>query len=97
MLQDSLVPARTNLAVKARYAAAAALPVVMSCAYPVMAHAAESGGSSFDPTTALVSSFESTASTVLATINATLPVVMSVMSAYICIRFGIRFFMKFVK
>lgn len=97
MLKDSLISARTNLAAKARYAAVAALPVAMSCAYPLMAHAAESGVSSFDPTAVLVSSFENMATTILATIAATLPVVMSVMSAYICISFGMRFFRKFVK
>lgn len=84
---------------KGAYAKAAA-PVsaaVISglCSFPV--YAAEGDLVAFDPSQALLSGFTSTANSIMATITACLPVVMSIMSAYVCIRFGIKFFLRFVK
>ena len=97
MVSGSLVPAPADrlrgLVAKSRYVVTAAV-VTAATAFPALA--AEADGS-FDVTSALVTSFQGMATTILGTITATLPVVMSVMSAYICINFGIRFFRKFVK
>ena len=97
MVSGSLVPAPADrlrgLIAKSRYVVTAAA-VTAATAFPAMA--AEVDGS-FDVTSTLVTSFQGMATTILATISATLPVVMSIISAYICIKFGIRFFMKFVK
>lgn len=83
-----------------RKAAFPAALAVASGVYALPAYASESpsgGLNSFDPSAELLSGFTATANTVLATMTACLPVIMSVMSAYICIRFGLRFFQKFVR
>ena len=54
-------------------------------------------GDAVDIVGMLTTSFQGTATSMLATITAVMPIVMSVISAYIIIRFGIKFFMRFAK
>ncbi len=73
----------------------APVAVATSLALPMVSFAADD--TTLDVTSALTTSFQSMANTMLATIAASLPVVMSVMSAYLCINYGIRFFKHFAK
>lgn len=72
------------------------MTVLMMALMAFPAFAAEGEGS-VDIVGMLTTSFQGTATSMLATITATMPVVMSVISAYIIIRFGIKFFMRFAK
>lgn len=62
-------------------------------AFPAMA----AEGDAVDIVGMLTTSFQGTATSMLATITAVMPIVMSVISAYIIIRFGIKFFTRFAK
>lgn len=61
------------------------------------AFASSGGEDAVDIVSMLTTSFQGTATSMLATITAVMPIVMSVISAYIIIRFGIKFFMRFAK
>lgn len=72
------------------------MAAMMSCMFAMYAFAADEIVS-FDPSTVMVSSFTTMGNSIIAMITAVLPIVMSIMSAFICIRYGMKFFNRFVK
>ena len=74
-----------------------ALAAVLSILLSIAAFASETGGGQVDVSAEMLSSFQSTADTMIKTIMATVPIVMSVMSAFLFVRFGINFFKRFAK